>query len=801
MLVSLNWIRDFVDLPADLDSRELAERFTVTTAEVEGVEEIRIDCAGLVAGCIRNVAPVPDQPKLSTVQIDAGGGPVEIVSGAPDLAAGQVVVFAPVGARVPGAGEIKATEVAGRKSAGMIVPAEAIGFGQAAGHAVFLPEDTAAGEPIHAEPHLNDWVIEIDNKSITHRPDLWGHYGIARELAAIYRKPLKPYDVEPLDPIDDPSLPEIPIVIDDADACPRYTGLKFKGVRAKPSPLWMQARLAHVGMRPIDLTVDLTNYVMAELGQPMHAFDGDHVDRIEVGLTKAGETFTTLDGVERKLPDGAVMILSNRKPVALAGIMGGLETEITDKTTEVLLESANFDASTIRRAATAMGHRTDASARFEKSLDPANTVLGIQRFLRLARPQWPDLQMTSRLSDCFPKQPTPTRVTMNLAFLDRTMGQHVPPEEATRILKAIGFDVKPGDGVLDVGVPGFRATKDIGIEADLIEEVARFVGYGNIAPTLPSVAVRDFEPYVDRLAERRTLELFCGTLGFIEFHGYIWFDDAWLRTIGFDPGPCITLRNPAASGQARLQTTLVPNLLSRVERNRHRYASFDVIEISTVFEPAESGDRQHRCVGLMLATQNAKAEDDLIARGKAAIDLWANRVVGRSARFAEDTSGARRPWEHSQKRSRIMIGDVDAGVITAVPIECRRRMDDHLARWSICVAELRLDDVLGVSPRASRLPEPSAYPEVDLDFSVLAAKTRRYAELAEAIGGFEHALLKRLWFVDSYEGKSLPEGTRSYTFRARIGRADATLTEDETRAFQSAFTSHLQSAGLELRGG
>jgi len=799
MLVSLNWLRDFVDLPADLDPRQLADRFTMTTAEVEGVEHIHVACEGLRVAEVTSVSPIPGTADLHEVQLRLPEGGAAVVSSAAGLSPGCRIVFAPTGALLPGVGRISKTEAAGLPSAGLIVPGEAIGLAQAAQQAVFLPPDTPPGQPIGAAGLLDDWVMEVDNKSITHRPDLWGHYGIARELAAIYHVPLKPLPVDSLETMSRRDLPEIPILIDDPRACPRYSGIRFTGVRHQPSPLWMQARLSHVGIRPIDLAVDLTNYVMAELGQPLHAFDGDLVRGIEVGLTRQGDKFTTLDGVQRTLPAGALMIMSNRKPVALAGIMGGLHTEVTAKTTSILVESANFDGAAIRRAAAALGHRTEAGARFEKSLDPEITVLAIGRLIHLARSEWPQLRLTSRLSDCYPAPAPPVWVDLDLEFLNRFLGKAVGVQEVTAILSALGFEVLPTVGGVRARVPSFRAGRDIQMEADVIEEVARFVGYDTITPVLPQVALRNFEPYALRMLERRTLHLLCESLGFMEVHDYVWFDGQWLAQLGFDPGPCVTLRNPAAAGQERLVTTLVPGLLAKVERNRHHFASFRLTEVAAVFEPDPGGDRQFRHLGLLLVARGAKAEDQLMAEAKSALDLWGRQVVGRAVHLGEAAGEPLRPWEHPQKRLEVRIDGLPVGSLTAVPLDCRLRIDEHLARWSLLVAEVRLDPLAELPPVVRPLPAVPAHPRIELDFSILAPLTLRYRAITEILATFRHPLLRRLWFVGGYEGGALPEGTRSLTYRASIGSDSATLTDEDSRSFQDGFLDFLKSHQLQLR--
>jgi len=804
MYVSLNWLRDFVDLPADLDCRALAERFTMTTAEVEGVEQIAVAATGLVAAEIFKIQPIPDSRGLFAAVVQAGGARYETVTAAPDLAAGDRIVFAPPGAVVPGIGLIGRAIVAGRQSTGMILAGESLGLTQLTQKAVKLPPHTQPGSPVDIAP-LNDWIIEIDNKSITHRPDLWGHYGIAREIAAMFRTPLRPYPVVSAQELSDPNLPEVPIVIDDPAKCPRYSALVMEGVRAQPAPLWMQARLSHCGARPIDLLVDLTNYIMMELGQPMHAFDAANVDRIEVAVAREGERFTTLDGIERTMPAGALMIQSHRRSVALAGIMGGLDTEVTPKTTRLLLESANFDPATIRRCAAALGHRTEASARFEKSLDPANTVLAIRRFVHLARPELSGLRLTSRLSDAYPRPARPVRVGLDMHFLQRFMGRKVGADEAMQILRSLEFGVTLRDGRIEAEVPSFRATRDISIEADIIEEIARFVGYDNIEPSLPEVTVRHFEPDPLRALERRSLRLLCEGLGFAEIHDYIWYEPAWIRRIGYDIGACVTLRNPASAGgepAPHLRQTLAPGLLRAVERNRHHFDRFDLVEVGSTFVPSPEGDREFRHMGLVRVAPGRKAaqEDASLAALKTHVQTWAMQVLERTVEFAAPGRNHREPWQHEVKTSDIVLDGRRIGYATAVPLTCRRAMDEHMPAWSIALAEIDLSAVVDVAPPVRPLPVVPTHPQADLDFSVLADATRRYAELVTELGRFSHPLLLRLSFVDSYEGGSVPAGKRSFTFRARVARADRTLADADIQEFRASFLAFLADCGLEIRG-
>lgn len=797
MLISLNWLKDFVAVPSGTDPRELALRFTITAAEVDGIEHHEANFSGLVAARIDGVERVPGEAKLQKVTLIADKQ-YATLSAAPDLVAGSLVIYGPPGAKVAGH-TFGTTDPAGRPSEGMIVAGQALGLVQVGANAIVLPPGTKPGSSI--DPALfDDWIIEIDNKSITHRPDCWGHYGIAREVAAMLDLPLKKYDVTDLGELPTDSLPEIPIEIDDPAKCPRYTGLLMRGLAAQPSPLWMQARLALCGQRPIDLLVDLTNYIMMELGQPMHAFDGARLTNIQVATASPKEKFTTLDGVSRTMPDGALMIQCDRKSVAIAGIMGGAETEVGAKTQTVLLESANFDAATIRRAATAMGHRTEASARFEKSLDPANTVLGIARFHRLASAELPGLEVASALSDCYPAPKKAPTIELDCAFAARFIGKPVTPDEICKILTKLEFTCRRNGAKLLVTPPSYRATKDIAIEADLIEEVARFVGYNNIDPVLPTVAARYYEPSADLALEQRTLDYFCVGGDFVEVHDYIWYDDDWVKALGFEPGECITLRNPAADNCSRLRQSLAPGLLAMADRNRHHYERFNLIEIGSAFFPGikEVEKSQRRHMALLVAQSGAKADGTVWDRLRGALAGWAMQVFEGSIDFAEATSA--KPWEDEMRIAEVRTGDRTIGRATILPLACKQKIDERLKAVSMALCEIDLSAVVDLLGRHEKLPALPKFPRVRLDFSTLCDAGRRYEAVRQELAKYSHAQLRRVEFVDAYQGGSIPQGKRSLTFRAEIGKDDGTLSEEDIRTFQDSFKKHLSAIGLELRG-
>ncbi len=802
MYISFNWLSDFVDIPDDFDPRELAERFTRTTAEVDSFEKIDIGARGLICGHVVAVAKVPDSANKKIATLDIGGKTIQTVTISPVLPVGANVVYAPTGASVASLGKISSTDVSGTKSEGMILPGESIGIAMAIQEAIFLPPEIEPGTPLAPEL-FDDWVMEVDNKSITHRPDLWGHYGIAREMAAILGTTLKPYPVVSAEELSSEDLPEVTIKIDDASACPRYSALVVTGVPTQPAPLWMQLRLGHIGLRPISGLVDLTNYIMIDLGQPMHAFDGGKVSQIEVALAKEGEEFTTLDGMKRKLIAEDLMIKCNGKSIALAGVMGGQETEVTGDTTSLLLESANFNGTTIRKTARRLNLRSDASARFEKSLDPAHTSLSIQRFIKLAQPMYPKLTLSSRLSDGYPKKQDDVFVDVDPKHVARIIGRDVSRDEASKVLSPLEFQVENSGNnkKWTVHVPSFRATGDVSIEADVIEEIARCAGYETIEPKLPHTTVRHFPVNPMHELEQQTLRYFSSVCGFNEIHGYLWYNSDWIAQLGYDPGECIEVRNAAADGLHRLRHSLMPGLLASVVKNRFYFPSLSIFEIGGVFTPDKKGDKEYRHAGFIRAAKGKKAEAQLDQDLKASLSGWLWERFGESCRFETASPGGTRPWEHPQRTATIMLGEDAVGRVSVVDLPLRRAMDEHLSAWSIAWAEIWIESLATRERKTEKPGTIPPYPLVELDFSILVDKSVRFDTITADLSAFSHPLLKQVRFVTSYEGKSAGENKRSLTFRTVVGDATRTLVDDDTNNFRKAFEKHVAAKGYELRAG
>lgn len=441
-----------------------------------------------------------------------------------------------------------------------------------------LEGDYAPGTDIKSIIDIDDVIIEIDNKSLTNRPDLWGHYGIAREIAAIYGRELKPMNLDNLEGSKDKA--KLDISVEDTEKCLRYSGLKIDGVKKLETPLNMKVRLFYCGMRSISPLVDLTNYLMLEMGQPMHAFDSRQVESgIVVRSTKETTSFKTLDGVERKLPEDVLLICTKERPVAIAGIMGGENSEVLEDTTSILLESATFEGSSIRKSSTKIGLRTEASARYEKMLDPNMTVQAIQRFVKLLRDMQPDIQFASALTDVYCNKLEPIDIEITKPYIDKYIGNTLSTEKMVEILRALEFKVDVDGDTFRIKVPTFRATKDITIKVDIIEEITRVFGYDNIQPKTLDIALKPLQYNEERLLDHKVKEILSERFGASEVNSYIWYDNIFNSRVGIETNAQVKVLNPQAHDSNTLRDSMVPGMLSFAEKMKRLMTIFHCLKL------------------------------------------------------------------------------------------------------------------------------------------------------------------------------------------------------------------------------
>lgn len=527
MLISCNKLKSHIKNSEDIDWLHIWDTFTVRTAEVEGVREVGNTFDNVVVAEIKECVEHPDSDHMHVLQVDCGEEKlVQIVCGAPNVRVGLKTALVKVGGHIDGM-EITARPLRGVVSNGMCCSGRELSISDNHEGIMELPNDWKVGTDIKEYLPIEDIIVEIDNKSLTNRPDLWGHFGIAREICAITN-----HELLPLDLLEIPNDKEdLDIKIKDPELCYRYCGLKIENIKNNKTPLEMQIFLYYVGMRSISLLVDLTNYLMLELGQPMHAFDARVVKNIEVGLAKDGDTYTTLDGVERHLTKEMLMIKNKDKYFGIAGVMGGLDSEILPDTTGVFLESATFNAGSIRRCAVSLGLRTEASARYEKSLDPNMTDIAIKRLAYLLRRENPEMDIVSNLTDIYPEKLEKGHITLDKKTLSVYMGRTLEDETVTTILEHLGFTVCVDKDQYEITVPTFRATKDIKIKQDIIEEIARIYGLENFTPQPLKLDLIPKELETIFTQEYDVKRLLATKYDMHEVNSYLWYDTALLKEL------------------------------------------------------------------------------------------------------------------------------------------------------------------------------------------------------------------------------------------------------------------------------
>lgn len=795
MKISLDWIKDFVT-GVDFDAislKQLNDRITLAIAEVEEITRTGGDIRGVVVGRVARVEPHPASPKWSVVQVDDGQGRIRTVCGAPNVREGMTVPLAREGGAIRGIPCIGKTLKEGVESAAVICSAAELGISD--DHSGVLELDPAwpLGSDIKEHIPIDDILIDIDNKSLTNRPDLWGHYGFAREIAAVFGGSLRPLEVADMPA--GSALEDLSIQVLDPEKCNRYSAVKLGGIHGKKSSFTMQTRLYYCGMRPISLLVDLTNYVMLELGQPLHAFDADIVRDIVVKTPEAPIRFTTLDKVERAIGTDTLMIYNGSEPAAVAGIMGGLDSEITDRTGTVLLESANFNPYNVRRSAIGIGLRTEASTRYEKSLDTALTLTSLRRFVRLLSGYEPDLRILSNVADIVCHENKPIDLTIEKPFIDRYIGESLPDSLIVDILRRLGFAVTQRGDVFDVTVPAFRTSKDITMKVDIIEEITRIYGYDNIVPKSVAVELKPLEYNEERLTEHRVKELLAGRFGLSEVNTYVWTDGTFDKSVGIPETGTVRVKNPQSADAGILRDGMVPSLLQVVERNCKAFDEVPVFEIGKVFSLPETGGlvAEHKELCVVCATKRQKVKD-LYARVKGIATCLSREVRNRDLTYGDLTSGA--PWTHPGISNSISCDGTALGYLSALNPAVASRFDKKLA---IVMLVIDFSAFAALAPQPVRYRVPSRFPEIPVDFNFLVDEGVRYETVSDRIRQFSDEVLKDWRFVEQYSGKQIPEGKKCLTFSFTIGSDSRTLTTEEKDAFSAKLLAHMQAAGYQLR--
>ena len=786
MYISMNWIGDFVDL-SGLDLEALIHRFTLSTAEVEDIYHKGDDLRDVVAGKILSMENHPTSKKLHLLKVDAGDKIYDVVCGAPNAREGIVVPFVKEGGMVSGQ-EITCATIAGCESHGMCCSEKELGISDDHSGLMELPADTPIGVDMTELYAIRDTVFEVDNKSLTNRPDLWGHYGIAREFAALTGRELKPLETVSLEAYD--NLPPIQIDVQD-DLCFRYTGLKVRNIQKKVSPVDMRIRLFYCGSRGINLLADLTNYLMLEMGQPMHAFDCAKVDQIEVKRFDKPFSFTTLDGQERQVDENTLMICCKGEPVAIAGIMGGLDSEIADDTDSLLLESANFDAVSVRKSSTRLGLRTDASMRYEKTLDPETCPTAIGRFLKLLLDIDPDAQVISRLTDVYRTRYPQISLCFDKAYVDRYTGIEIGNDQILQTLRALGFGADYDGQEFHVEVPSWRATKDVTIKADIIEEITRIYGYDNFQITTTHSALAPEKRSAGNKADNFAKDMLVERYHLHEVHSYIWFDAKKCKDLGLSVEENVKLLSPQSPDLETLRTNMGPTLLAFVNENKSFAPDFGLFEIGRVCEGLKEDGmcNERKKLGIALYSRT-RSEKELYLEL-----LEILTALGRNIKRAEFTFAHAAPkhqWQHPRNTAVVCYNGQELGWLCTLHPAVLSKLDKKGA--AVC-AQLDMDAFAAIPATDIAYREPSRFPGIDIDLSLVLPEGITYGQLAPAWAEFDQDTLTGVTLIDSFQQK----GFSSITLRFAFSSPERTLSKEEVQPWVDSILQKLAPLGVTLR--
>ncbi len=750
---------DGLDVPAEA----LERLITMKTAECEGVETVGALLADAVPAMVESVEPIEGSHNVkAVVEADRYGRKI-VVCGAPNCRVGLRTVYVPLGVKT----------VSGVESDGMLASAAELGINR--DHAGVLELRGGQVPP-------PDSVIEIDNKSITHRPDLWGHHGMAREVAAITGKNLR-------DPVSLESLPAaggpVKIEIEDLALCPRFSAVVFENVRVQPSPLWVQARLTAVGLNPINNIVDLTNYIMAELAQPTHAYDRAklHGDTIWARPARVGERIVALNHEEYELAASNLVIADEAGPIGIAGVIGGLESAISDTTTSIVFEAANFHAGSVRKTSAALKLRTDASMRFEKSQDPHNTVRALARAIDLMPILSPGARLVGGLADRSDQLREPAPVDLDLDWLARKLGRELESAEVRRILGSLQFGVKEsGPKAFSVVVPSWRATKDVATPEDLVEEVGRMIGYDSIHPEPPLVpCAPSFDPPEREFL--RGVRRMMAAQGYTEVSNYSFISEDEAQKFGLRIDDHVRVLNPIAAGQELLRASLLPGIHRNIVENAKHFDEFRLFEIGHEIHKtnAKPDERQHLMAAVFCKSQGML--EGLVELKRAAECL----APGLHVRATEP-----QVWEHPARCAELWWNGQQFGRLGELH-------PSLVENGRAAVLDIDLALLQELTPERASYTPVRRFPTSAFDLSVIAGARELAGSLELDIRRFAGELAEKVEYVREYQGERLPEGKKSVSFRVVAGAPDRTLSSDEITALREQIIAGMQSLGYELR--
>ena len=785
MKVSLNWVKKYVDLPENITTKQMATDLTLRTVEVEGYENTEEKFHDIIVGKVLEVNEHPNADKLKVCKVDIGEKePKQIVCGGSNLYPNEMVVVCKPGAEVYWHGEaelqkIKDSKVRGVDSYGMICGAEEVYLEN-----IFPAKEEAEivdlagidcypGQSITEIIDMKDVVLEIDNKSLTNRPDLWGHYGIARELSAIYDVDLKPIEKVEIDS----KLPKYDVEIMDSSKCQRYVAVEIDNVYEKRSPLWMQSAIIKGGMRPINAIVDITNYVMMAVGQPLHAFDKTHVDgnKIIVRNAREGEELLLLDNNSIELTTDDLVISDVNDAMALAGIRGGKKDSILPETTSVVLEVANFTAKTIRKTGKRFDEKTDASIRYEKNIDTQRVDEGLNLALALFKEIFPESKVVA-YNDVYPVETKNEKIDVTEEFLDTRLGKKIDRETITRVLTRLGYEVNYKNGTYSVVVPTYRSTGDVSLKDDVMGDIARLLSFESFEAQPLTISFDHAVLQNNVLLETRIKEYLSSRCGFYEIFTYPWINEKYINAASIDKNNSVKLATPPSPEETYLRSSLVPGMLEAISKNLRYFDNFKMFEMAQVFikgEYHESSEDETLPIHKKLLTGSIVGSNpkEIFYELKGVVENLSRYTHMKELSF---TTECEKPsWADINAYLAIKLDDVVVGYMGLLSVKTMN--DAKIKRTNVAIFELDSDMFLPLESRTNKFKHIPVLPSVEKDLSLIVDENITWDEMTKYI----RSKASSIKFIEEYRGNQIPEGKKSIMLRVTFDSGDTTLTSEE----------------------
>jgi phenylalanyl-tRNA synthetase beta chain len=799
MKVSLSWLKDYTDIT--MEPAELADALTMAGLEVDSVSDRYAYLDGVIVGRVDAVAPHPNADKLTLCRVNTGAGQVSVVCGAPNVKPGMLAPLARPGTVLPDGTRLEKSVIRGEASAGMLCSDAELGLGDDPSGIMSLDPSLKVGAGLAQALGLSDTVFELD--LTPNRPDCLSVIGIAREIAIIQNSPLK-YPDYAIEDRTDAIRQRTSVRIEAPEHCPRYAARLIESVKVAASPFWLQDRILSVGLRPINNIVDITNFVMLETGQPLHAFDFDNLvqNRIVVRLAAAGEKFTTLDEKERTLDSEMLMICDGEKAVGVGGVMGGLNSEIEDVTTRVLIEGAYFNPVSIRRTSKKLGLNTDASHRFERGVDPDGCVRAVNRAAKLMVEVADGGTLVDGLIDEYPNLQTTKEIELGVERTNRLLGTDLNRSQIRQLLESIEFNVESVDrneDRLKVTPPTFRV--DVLRREDLMEEVARLSGYNNIPTTFPAMPAEG-RPPAPRIQLRNRIKGLMSGFGFTETIAYSFVPEAScdrLRVKESDPRrSLIHILNPLSEDQAVMRTSLVPGILETMRYNMARQIkNLKIFETGKIFLQTDQQILPQEPEMLIALWTGARTDtswhnretpcDFYDIKGAVEALMHSLKLEGvRSTALAADACEYTKPGHTAQ----VMASDLPVGLVGEIHPGVRQAYD---LKQSAFIFELDLEKIAGLIPQALNSKPIPRYPAIYRDITIIVGRGVESQSVLEAVDDFQEKLIENLQLFDVFEGDPITVGKKSVSFRITYRSPGKTLVDDDVNDLHKSITERLLS--------